>query len=201
MHKFTQEEIEFLVPRVVGSSYKELTELLNEHFEQDLKQTQIRSFIKNRKLNTGRTGKFEKGHVPANKGTKGIYCGGKETQFKKGEKPHNYMPKGSERVKSDGYVYIKVAEPSKWRQKHLMVWEEHRGKIPARHRVIFGDGNKLNCCIDNLILVSMATLLELNKQGLIKGDTNLTKTGVIIAELHRKIYAKKKERSTSNVRD
>lgn len=197
MHRFTSEEVEFLTPKVKGQSYKELTELFNSHFEQELQESQIRAFIKNRKLNTGRTGRFEKGHVPPNKGRKGVTFGGKETQFKKGQRPHNYMPAGSEKVKSDGYIYIKVAEPSKWRQKHLIVWEEHNGKVPRGKRVIFGDGNKLNCNIDNLTLVSMAALLVLNRKGLIKPDAELTKTGVIIAELHRKIYDRKKGGKTN----
>lgn len=197
MHRFTKEEIEFLIPKVKGRSYKELTEIFNSHFEQELQESQIRAFIKNRKLNTGRSGRFEKGHVPVNKGKKGINYGGKETQFKKGHKPYNCMPIGSERVNTEGYINIKIAEPSRWRQKHHIIWEEHNGKIPAGYRVIFGDGNKLNCSIDNLILVSMATLLELNRNGLIKPDKDLTKSGVMIAEVSRKIYERKKRGKTN----
>jgi hypothetical protein len=98
------------------------------------------------------------------------------------------MPVGSERVNSEGYVDIKIADTSKWKQKHLIVWEEHNGKVPRGQRVIFGDGDKLNCQIENLILVSMATLLELNRKNLIKPNIDLTKAGIIITELNRKIY-------------
>ena len=87
-----------------------------------------------------------------------------------------------------------LSEPNKWRQKHLIIWEQHNGKVPAGQRVIFGDGDKLNCQINNLILVSAATLLELNRKNLIKPNIYLTKTGIVIAELHRKIYQRKKVR-------
>ena len=38
------------------------------------------------------SGRFEKGHKTWNKGLKGIEIGGKDTQFKKGQEPHNKLP-------------------------------------------------------------------------------------------------------------
>ena len=50
---------------------------------------------------------FAKGHIPWNKGVKGICLGGKQTQFKSGCKPSNHRPVGSTRV---GQVIINSAK-------------------------------------------------------------------------------------------
>jgi len=121
--------------------------------------------------------------------------GPNKTSFKKGHKPHNWVPIGSERITKDGYVQIKIQEgkfQKNWRGKHILVWEEHNGPVPEGHAVIFGDGNNRNFDIDNLILVSRAQLLKLNQQGLIKNDADLTRTGVIIADLQMKISERSK---------
>lgn len=45
--------------------------------------------------------------------------------------------------------------------------------------------------IDNLILVSRKQLLILNNNNLIKNDVELTKTGIIIADIYSKINERK----------
>ncbi len=192
VRKYTDEQTEFLVINVPGHSYKEIISLYFERFGVQLSLSQIKSFIGNRKLNTGRNGRFGKGHVPANKGKPG--GGWEPTQFKKGHRPLNYRPVGSERVNVDGYVEIKVADPNKWKGKHTAVWEQHNGKIPKSHVVIFGDGNNRNFELNNLILVSRQQLLTLNRKNLIQNDAELTKTAVIIADLHSKISQRKAKR-------
>jgi hypothetical protein len=140
---------------------------------------------------------FKKGHVPWNKGKKG--AGGWEpTQFKKGHVPVNYRPVGAERVNVDGYVEVKVADPNKWRLKHRIVWERHNGPIPKGHVVIFGDGNKLNLNIDNLLLVSNAQLAVLNHKKLIQKDADLTRIAINIADLCRKISERSKNNAKSD---
>lgn len=191
-HKWTQNEVEFLIKNVSGRSYYELIDLFYDRFKIKLSTMQIKAFIGNRKLNTGCTGQFTKGHVPANKGAKGISTGGKETQFKKGQRPVNYMPVGSERVNGEGYVDIKIAGPNKWKAKHKVIWEEHKGETPKGYAVIFGDGDNRNFDINNLILVSRRQLLILNQKKLIQSDADLTRTGVIIADLYSKINKIKK---------
>ncbi|HEU4708777.1 MAG TPA: hypothetical protein VFS17_05645, partial [Methylophilaceae bacterium] len=82
--------------------------------------------------------RFPKGHVPANKGKKGIsYPGMEATQFKPGHKPGNYRPVGSTRICSkDGYVLIKIEEGMfKWKALHRIVWERMNGAVPPGHVV------------------------------------------------------------------
>jgi len=193
--KYTPEQIEFLIANVPGHSYREIMQLFQERFGIQLTLNQIKSFIGNRKLNTGRTGRFKPGHVPFNKGKKGIsYEGMEATQFKKGHKPWNCRPVGSERVTTkDGYLEVKVADPNKWRGKHILIWEAANGPVPKGHVVIFGDGNKRNFDINNLLLVSRAQLVRLNQNKLIQNDIELTKTGIIIADIHNKIGERKKK--------
>lgn len=187
MHKFTKDQGKFIADNVKGLGNKELTERFNKHFKLSLGVNQIKAYKKNNKLSSELNGQFKKGHIPANKGTKGLHKGGVATQFKKGNTPHNHMPVGTERINGDDYVDIKIAEPNKWRGKHILVWEEHNGPVPEGHAVIFGDGNNRNFEIDNLICVSRRQLLKLNRYKLIKNNADLTRTGVIIADLHQKI--------------
>ncbi|MHB8308668.1 MAG: HNH endonuclease signature motif containing protein, partial [Candidatus Desulforudaceae bacterium] len=124
----------------------------------------------------------------------GVVTGGKETQFKPGRLPHNYKPVGTERVNADGYVDIKIQDGNaqkNWKGKHLVVWEERHGPVPKGHAVIFGDGNRRNFEPSNLILVSRQQLAVLNKKNLIQNSAELTKTGIIIADIFRKISDRK----------
>ena len=87
--------------------------------------------------------------------------------------PANRKPLGHERVCSkDGYVLIKVAErnphtgfPTRYKHKHVHIWEQAHGPVPAGQVVIFMDGDKLNFEPQNLMLVTRAQLLRLNKHG------------------------------------
>lgn len=190
-HHYTSEQKEFIKTNIVGRTSNELTEMFNKRFGLDLKVSQIRAFIKNNKLKSGLNTNFKKGHIPHNKGKKGV-GGWEPTQFKPGHKPYNYKPVGSERVNSDGYVDVKVADPNKWKPKHQLVWEKENGPVPTGHVVIFGDGNRRNFDINNLILVSRKQLAILNKNNLIQNDADLTRTGIIVADIYRKIGERKK---------
>lgn len=193
MHIFTKEQREFITKNVKGLSNKELTELVNKKFGLNLLFGQIKSFKANHKLSSELNGRFTKGHIPANKGLKGV-GGWKPTQFKKGHKPHNYRPVGSERLSKDGYIEIKVSDPNKWRGKHLIIWEKHNGPVPKSHAVIFGDGNNRNFDVNNLLLVSRKQLLTLNRQKLIQKDADLTRTAIILTDIYHKIHEKRKVR-------
>lgn len=192
--KYTKEHIEYLREITPGRTNKEITKMFNEKFNLNISESALAQVRKRHGIKTGSDGKYKKGHEPWNKGKKG-FMGPNKTSFKKGHKPHNWVPIGSERITKDGYVQIKIQEgkfQKNWRGKHILVWEEHNGPVPEGHAVIFGDGNNRNFDIDNLILVSRAQLLKLNQQGLIKNDADLTRTGVIIADLQMKISERSK---------
>lgn len=193
MHKYTEEEKQFLKEFVSGHSHKEICEAFNKKFNCNIPISTINGYISNHKLNTGRTGRFEKGTIPHNKGAEGVhYPGCEKTWFKKGEIPANHRIIGSERITKDGYIEIKVAEPNKWKLKHRFVWEQNFRVIPKGHAILFKDQNKLNIDIENLMLISRKELAILNKNNLIFSDPELTSTGVNIAKLMVKVTEVKK---------
>lgn len=109
--------------------------------------------------------RYTKGHQPANKGKKmpaEVYAKVAPTMFGKGHKPHNFKPVGSERLTKDGYLERKVADPKTWRAVHVLVWEAAYGPVPAKHKVIFKDNNKLNNDLSNLECVSYADAMRRN---------------------------------------
>lgn len=183
---WSKEEKEYIRTIVAGRSYKEITELMNKEFGNKFIEKQIKNAINRYKLNTGRTGRFEKGSIPYNKGKKGLSRANK-TSFKKGILPKNHKPVGSERITIDGYVMIKVKEPGVWRLKHRVLWENEYGSIPKGYNLIFADGNKLNVKISNLILTSRREMLEMNREKFISSDPEVTRTGKLIVQLKIKI--------------
>lgn len=103
--------------------------------------------------------RFKPGTTPPNKGKKmspELYAKCAPTMFKKGRPALNQRPFGSERVNVDGYIEMKIQDPNKWALKHRFVWEHFHGPIPEGHNIQFKDGNKENCSLDNLYLISRA---------------------------------------------
>jgi len=203
--KYTDEQIQFIADNITGRSHKEMAAMFNLHFGTALPETTIMSLsfrnglkngIDSRLIMDGKTGtatRFQKGQRSWNKGKKGITLGGEQTQFKKGNLPHNHRPVGTERINTDGYVDVKIADPGKWRQKHLLIWEAANGPVPAGHVLIFADGDPLNVTLDNLLLITRAQLAVMNKRGLIATSKELTEAGVIVADIIRKVAERKRK--------
>ena len=113
--------------------------------------------------NRGKGTRFKKGHIPFNKGKKMKIAGRmSETFFKPGHRPQNAVPVGTEVVSSDGYLKVKVAEPNEWKYKHRLVWENENGSIAKGMALIFKDGNRMNCSIENLELLTRSELMRRN---------------------------------------
>lgn len=92
------------------------------------------------------------GSVPWNKGMKGLcHEGSKPTQFKKGCRPHTWLPIGSYRVVPGGSGHTTLILEKKvndlpgpnhvrWHPVHRLVWEAANGPVPAGHIVVFKPG-------------------------------------------------------------
>jgi hypothetical protein len=125
---------------------------------------------------TGRTGCYEKGAVPANKGKRcpegkgGRHPNARRTQFKKGHRPVNLREIGHEYVSTkDGYTYLCIAEtnpytgaPQRFVMKHRYLWEQANGPVPADHCLKSMDGNRQNCDPANWICIPRALLPRLS---------------------------------------
>jgi len=198
-HTWTHEQKVFLRDHYPSSSQRDLLVLFNQQFQLNINLRQLKACLKNHNITCGRTGYFKKGSTPVNKGKK--FPGQiNKTSFKKGDKPKNYKPVGHERVDRDGYVLIKVSDTGawheRWRHKHKVVWEKANGPIPKGHVLIFLDQNKLNISIENLQLITQAQLARMNQNKLFNRDPELTKSGLIIAEIYGKVGALKRKEKT-----
>lgn len=193
--KFPLEVRDFIAKHNKGRSAKELTESINSNFKTFYTVEQIKSYRSRNHLNSGLTGRFERGHLPHNKGKHtGSYPGMEATQFKKGHTPKNHRPVGSERATRDGYLERKVAEPNVWRCVHVLNWEAVNGPVPPGCTLIFKDRDRTNCDLSNLLLVTRAELARLNQKGLISTNPECTEVGLYIARLIQAKSKRKKEK-------
>ena len=198
MKKYTDDIINFLREIAPGKTYKEIVEIFNKKYDLEMTIKKLSSLLGRKKIKTGTTGCFRKGFIPWNKGKKG-YMGANKTSFKKGNKPKNWRPVGSERINDEGYILIKVSNEGgmlkRWALKHRVVWEQHHKKrIPKGSVIIFADGNKNNLSIDNLLCVTREELKVLNRCRLISSVPELTKTGLNVAKLKIKLAELRKEK-------
>lgn len=140
----------------------------------DVSAENLHALRKRKGWRTGRSGRFEKGIVPANKGKKcppgvgGRHPNARSTQFRKGNKPHTYRGAGHESVGRDGYVWMIVDETNPHTgaatrrvQKHTWLWEQKYGPVPEGH-VLKCLGDKLNTDPSNWELIPRAMLPRLN---------------------------------------
>lgn len=107
--------------------------------------------------------RFRAGQPSWNKG-KEFRPGGRSSDryFKKGMKPHNWVPVGTVVRATSGYLKEKVAEPNRWEWLHRRTWRLAHGSIPRGHVVAFRDGNIENCAIENLELFSQQEWMRRN---------------------------------------
>ena len=190
---FPKEVSDYIYANYKGVGPKEMAERLNKKFGTSYTKSQLKGFYGNHHLNSGITGRFEKGNVSHNKGKKGQCAPGCEkTWFKKGNIPGNHKEVGTERTTIYGYIEVKVAEPNKWRAKHHVIWEQHNGPIPEKHVVCFRDGDKTNLNIDNLILVHRGTSAVMNNNGLGNCTEERFDLALTYAETKRAIAAAKR---------
>jgi len=217
LRKYTDVQLDYIKATFPGRSAAELTNLFNKKYNTYFTTAQLASIAYRNGIKNGldcrikpgeRIGiatEFKKGQKSWNKGTKGL-CGThpncQKTQFKKGASVYNQAPVGTEGVTTDGYVWVKTAEPNVRPYKHILIWEQLHGKIPPGHCLIFADGNKQNVVIENLILVTRAELGLLNRHHKITGNAELTKTNLNIVRLKmatsKKVKAKRERFNENN---
>ncbi len=187
---YTSEEVEFLrLNREMNR--RELTSAFNKRFDRDISQENIKAKCQREGFKTGRTGCFEKGHVPhPNAKPKGP----NNTSFKKGNRPYNWKPVGSERINAEGYIEVKIKEPRTWQLKHRRVWEQHHGKIETGMNIRFIDNDRTNCNIENLEAVSDSLNATLNRSGYSSLPTELKPTMKAVCQLTQKTRQLSRER-------
>ena len=102
----------------------------------------------------------------------------------------NRIPIGTEYVKPDGMVLVKVA-PNKWEYKQRYIYEQYYNvELSKRTMVVFLDGDRSNFDISNLMAVSTPEYNCIKNKKLISNNGMFTKTALLGARLHYKIKEK-----------
>lgn len=192
MHRYTNEQLDYLREIADGKTREEIRQLFNEKFNANITLGSLRSTMSRRGIRSHMQGyrtRFAEQHKPWNVGKKGICNGGEATQFKRGNLPPTHLPIGSE-VEREGILLVKTAEPNVWMRKHIMVWEMHNGPVPEGYVVSFKDLGKMNCVIDNLFLVSRGALTSVARRGLRAEHPEINHSIHLLTELELAIKRK-----------
>lgn len=196
---FTEAQSMFIREGYKSMTLRVLTAALNSKFGTDFKWSQLRSFTRNHKIRSGRTGNFERGHKSWNAGTKGL-TGANSGSFKKGGVPINITPIGTERVNAYGYIEVKIDEPdpytealTRYKLKHIVLWVQANGPVPEGMVVVFIDSDKTNCCIENLEIISRQELHCRNQLGYGQMPNELKPTVGVLSKLRVKQFSLVKE--------
>ena len=189
------EYVEFLIDFIPGHTEPEIQDEFFKQFGIMLCESQIGNFKYKYKIKSGTGGgRFQKGITPHNKGKKmptEIYERCKGTMFKTGQLPVNHRPVGSERIDSEGYVMVKVADPKSWRSKQRVLYEQYHGvKLEKSDVVLFLDGDRQNFSKDNLVKLTRAELARLNQDVKLRDNPEMNLTAVMIAKLKCKMGEK-----------
>lgn len=185
---WTKEMADFVIANNKGRTHKEMAELVSRTFQKEINAAQIKAIRGRLHIDSGLTGRFVKDDPRCFHPQKGYHAPGSEKGwFKKGKTSWNHANVGDEAWTTDGYLKVKIAEPNKWRQKHILVWEQHNGPIPEGFMVTFKDQDHANCSIENLVLISKSENAIMNRQSLRSEDPKLTETGILLARLKHKV--------------
>ena len=213
--KYPDEVRSFVIANGPGNNTETLTAMINEHFGTSFSMSNIswlryklgaKSGIdtrirKGQHLSEG--SEFRKGHQCHIKGKKwdewmpeASQERAKAAWFQKGQKPHNWVPVGTEVVKSDGYLWRKIAEPGKWKQVHILLWEKEHGPVPKGMKLTFLDGDSSHISLDNLMLVSGRENRIMNARwnNARTDSSEITKANIGIRRLDERIRAMEEAR-------
>lgn len=167
---YSEEELAWIEERKT-TPRRELHRAFVERFgRSDVRLAAFKNLCKRKGWLTGRTGRYEAGSVPANKGKKMPYNPNvARTQFKKGHRPQNTKYLGHERIDGNGYIQVSVAEENpytgyhrRYVHKHRHLWEEANGPVPEGMALKCLDGDKTNTDPSNWKLIPRAMLPRLN---------------------------------------
>lgn len=184
-HCYTKEQDEFLRDNSNKMTRSELCKSFNAVFGTMINENAIiqRCFLKGFKPMSD--GKFKVGSVPWEKtdGGREVYVeklkGGNRSSFRKGHKPSNYKPIGSESVRREG-IFIKTEKG--WKPKIQVIYEQECGECKKGERVIPIDGDKNNYAIDNMAVIDNRTQTYLISNDWY-GKGIITQTGILWCRL------------------
>lgn len=193
---WTAAERDWMEKYVPGHHRKEIAEEHNRLFPRPVTTEQVIAYIKKHHLKTGFTGRFEAGREPHNKGVKvtdeAVKAKTLRTAFKPGNRPHNCVPIGTEAIRSNRYVKVKVGEPNKWEWKSRLVWEAAHGPCPEGYVLFHMNGDPTDDRLENIALVRKGDISIANRKGLLTCDADLNEVALNIARVTSAVTEAKK---------
>jgi hypothetical protein len=117
-------------------------------------------------------GRLKTGNIPANKGKKWKEFMSKEamrnsrkTTFKKGGLPATTLYNGCITIRTDKrgikYKFIRIRK-AVWLPLQRHIWQQANGKIKRGRKIVFKDGDPMNCNINNLECLTSKELMIRN---------------------------------------
>lgn len=196
----TKEQYEYFLNIQEGMLSYDVAEMINNKFGTEITHKQVQYLRMNSGVKANKHfGFVSKLYVHPFKGKRIINSG----QFKKGDQPPHTLPLYSERRDVNG-IKIKVGKDKGyrgWIQKSVYVWEQAHGKIPDTHTIVYLDGDKYNCNLENLQIVKKDVALEMTRRGLRFDNPILTEHGIKVATLSAKYWERKRELSKRELKD
>lgn len=121
------------------------------------------------------------------------YKGFDYDRYKRTRNQGDNVPIGTERVKPDGMVQVKIAK-DRWEYKQRLIYSQyHNVQLTSDDYIIFLDQDRTNFDINNLKKVSRRESSVLSNQKLFFNNDKLTETGIDVAKLIIKTKDKRKE--------
>lgn len=208
---WTPETDEWLVAYVPGHTENEVIDAFEERFGVRLTRPQLKNRKTKLRLSSGtHGGRFEKGHKSKHKGltwdeigwTEESKARSRRTQFGSTDADPNAFhrkPIGYERVRTDGYVEVKVRDDQEtangnFRMKHHVVWEEANGRpVPDGYAIVFADTDKTNFDPENLVPVRNGVMSTIARLGLTYRDKDTLEACVALAGLRSAMWRARKK--------
>lgn len=163
----------------------EITEFYNIQFRTMLTGKQIKSFMKRRDIRMTEYinfSAFPKGHTPFNKGKPWDEWLSEEKQERitslTSVNLEKYRQKLLENTEGyhkdkDGYLQRNIRGTNRKIYKQREVWEAANGKVPDGYMIVFRNGNREDCRLENLKLVKRAQTIQINKKGIKVNSDNI----------------------------
>lgn len=112
-----------------------------------------------------------------------------------GRRSWHSHPIGFERLDKDGYILVKIAYPRVEKRKQFIEWEKYNAPTDKKTEcLIFLDGDKTNCNIDNLFKIKRKYLGCINHYAPAGMPPNLRKTAIMSAILYLDAKEKKEKK-------
>ena len=155
---------------------KELVEAVNAKFDLAMTYDAVTNLCVRRGFSSKRTGRF------------GEHDGWRKAH-ETNEKPIGYETKPDAR----GRVYVKIGQPSQYKLKHHVIYEEFFGRLPDHYIIKFKDGDDTNFDLDNLIAIHRgATGFLIRRYRHHEASKEMKPLLLTMAQIDHKIYEKEK---------